>query len=261
MSKLNVWKVWLCRNRLLSKNKARYTAEVVRTGTAMRNEDIAQQIKDRGSEYHYETVLSILNQAEDIICAASARGIRVLTGTAHYAPRVSGGWTGASLAHDPSIHKITLTITPGAKMKKALASVSLSILGRKGDSAYISLVNNLPSGDPCSETSPGNALSINGRKLKIAPHGEEGLGVFFIDAEGKEWPIGNRLMQNNKSRLIVQVPPLPPGKYTLQVRTRYVNGRDWLHEPRIMEYPYPVTVTNGAHGPDSAPSDERQAGT
>ncbi|MDR2929021.1 MAG: DUF4469 domain-containing protein, partial [Cytophagaceae bacterium] len=79
-------------------------------------------------------------------------------------------------------------------------------------------------------------IRIEGDKLKIAPDGEEGLGVFFVNADGEAIPVTRRLTQNDPKTLIARVPALPSGQYTLRVVTRYTRGADLLNEPRIIEY-------------------------
>ena len=61
------WKVWLRLNLLTKDVDNDYTAEVSTMKNSLRNEDIAQRIVNEGSEYKYDTLLSIINQHDRII--------------------------------------------------------------------------------------------------------------------------------------------------------------------------------------------------
>ena len=61
------WKVWLNLNLLTKDVENDYTAEVSTVGKTSRNEDIAKQIIEEGSEIKYDTLLSVINQHDRII--------------------------------------------------------------------------------------------------------------------------------------------------------------------------------------------------
>jgi hypothetical protein len=68
----------------------------------------------------------------------------------------------------------------------------------------------------------GSVLDITGSRLKVYPNRPDD-GVYFIDAGGKEYKAVS-LVKNKPSRLIVMLPALSPGSYTLEVRTHFVNS-------------------------------------
>ena len=84
------WKVWLRLNLLTKDVDNDYTAEVSTMKNSLRNEDIAQRIVNEGSEYKYDTLLSIINQHDRIIREAVMDGYSVLTKTCQYTPSVLG---------------------------------------------------------------------------------------------------------------------------------------------------------------------------
>ncbi|MDR2927072.1 MAG: DUF4469 domain-containing protein, partial [Cytophagaceae bacterium] len=85
-------------------------------------------------------------------------------------------------------------------------------------------------------------IRIEGDKLKIAPDGEEGLGVFFVGDSGETIPVTRRFTQNDPKTLIARVPALPSGQYMLRVVTRYSNGTTLLNTSRVIEYDRLLTV-------------------
>ena len=134
------WKVWLRLNLLTKDVDNDYTAEVSTMKNSLRNEDIAQRIVNEGSEYKYDTLLSIINQHDRIIREAVMDGYSVLTKTCQYTPRVLGPWIGSSAKFDPEKHKVTLDITLSSEMREALSHVGVEVLTVKDSGANIGLV-------------------------------------------------------------------------------------------------------------------------
>jgi hypothetical protein len=230
------WKLRLRLNLLTRDVLNDYTAEVSPTGKTLRNADIARILKDAGSELSYETLLYILDQSDRAIREQMQRGYSVLTGVCQLSPRVTGSWVGANAKFDPAKHKITLDIVPSAEMRAALKEVGVEVLGVKDGGAFIGLVTDTATGATDGTVTAGDDIRIEGDKLKIAPDGEEGLGVFFVNADGEAIPVTRRLTQNDPKRIIARVPELPAGQYTLRVVTRFAAGANTLKEPRAIEY-------------------------
>lgn len=230
------WKVWLRPNLLTKGVDNDYIAEVSTVSDTRHNEDIARRIVDEGSEIKYDTILNILNRSDGIKREMLQNGESVQTGVCRLSPRVLGSWIGGNATFDPSVHKITLDITPTAEMREALASVGVEVLGTKESGAYIGLVTDTLTGFIDGSITPNDDIRIEGDKLKIAPDGEEGLGVFFVNATGTAIPVTRRFTKNKPKTLIVRVPALPAGDYTLQVVTRFTGGSQLLKEPRAIEY-------------------------
>jgi hypothetical protein len=237
------WKVWLRLNLLTKDVDNDYVAEVSTAGkTSLRSADIARRIKDAGSELKYETILSVLDQGDRIIREQVQAGYSVLTGCAQFSPRVTGSWIGASAAFDPAVHKVTLDITPSAEMREALKEVGVEVLGVKDGGAYIGLVTDAATGATDGIITAGDDIIIEGDRLKIAPDGDENLGVFFVNEAGEAAAVTHRLTQNDPKRVIARVPALPAGKYRLYVVTRFSTGAKTLKDKRTIEYDRPLTV-------------------
>ena len=230
------WKVWLRLNLLTKDIDNDYLAAVSATGKTLRNPDIARILKDAGSELSYETILYILDQSDRIVREQLQRGYSVLTGVCQLSPKVTGNWIGANAKFNPAAHKITLDIVPCAEMRAALKDVGVEVLGVKDGGAFIGLVTDTATGLADGTITAGDDIRIDGDKLKIAPDGEEGLGVFFVNADGEAIPVTRRLTQNDPKRIIARVPELPAGQYILRVVTRYTTATTLLKEPRIIDY-------------------------
>ena len=237
-----VWKIWLRRNILTEDVDNDYNAEVSTAGNTLRNSDVAARLVAGRSELRQETIESILHERDGIVREALSRGTAVQDGVVRIAPRVSGVWVGLGASFDPESHKITITATPTMEMKAALEAVHVEILGEKNSGAYIGLVTDLSRGKADGIITPDEDLLVTGDKLKIAPEGEAGLGVFFTDAGGIDHPLTHKLSENAPKKLLFLVPALTPGTYTLKVLTRFSNSRVLLKEKRELIYEFPLTV-------------------
>jgi hypothetical protein len=238
----SIWKLWLRRNLLTKDIENDFTAEVSTAGSTLRNTDIAARIVTARSELRVETIQSILAMRDDIVRDALVQGTAVQDGCVHISPKVSGSWIGASRAFDPEAHKIGLSISPTAEMRAALETVGVEVLGEKDAGAYIGLITDVNTGKTDGMITPDEDVVITGDKIKIAPEGEAGLGVFFVDADGAEHPVSHKLSENLPKKLVARVPALAAGVYTLKIVTRYSHGSHPLNEPRSIVYEFPVTV-------------------
>jgi hypothetical protein len=237
------WKVWLRLNPLTKDVDNDYIAEVSTTGNTAHNADVARLIGEEGSEIKYDTLLSILNQSDRIKRNLLAEGRSVQDGVSHISPRVSGAWLGASAKYDPEAHTITLDMSPAPEMRETLKQVGVQVLGVKDSGAFIGLVTDAATGLTNGTITPGDDLIIQGDKLKIAPDGEDGLGVFYRNEESSEiYRTTHRLTQNDPKKVIARVPQMPSGTYTLWIVTRFTSSTYLLENARTIIYELPLTV-------------------
>jgi hypothetical protein len=223
--------------------KNEFTASVSTAGKkTLRNREIAHIMKDMGVEGKVEYIEHLLDEADSVIREYVRRGHSVLTGCCQFTPRVQGVWESATANYDPKKHKIGLHIIPSAEMRASLKAVSLELMGVKPDGAVIGLVTDTSTGLADGNMVSGDVICIEGDKIRIAPVEEAGLGVFFIDADEKVIPVTHRLIQNDPSKVVVMVPTLPAGQYTLRIVTRFTNGPALLKEPRVIEYDRPLVI-------------------
>jgi hypothetical protein len=245
MARRFTWKVWLLPNLMTKDVPNDNIADVSTAGHTKHNEDIARQIVEERSELRYETILGVLSERDAIERKYLLKGFSVQTGNVHLSPRVRGNWVGADPLFDHHAHKITMDATPTADMRKALEEeVGVEVLGKKADGgARIGLVTDTTTGKTDGTVTPGGSITIDGVKIKVAPAGEAGTGVFFVAADGTETQDNTPPVVNEPKRIICRVPALPAGMYTLQIRTRYTHGgNEQLKQTRTINYEIPLTV-------------------
>ncbi|MDR1644364.1 MAG: DUF4469 domain-containing protein [Tannerellaceae bacterium] len=231
------WKAWLRVNPLASAAKSgkEYMAEVSTEGRTLHNSDIARLIVDSGSELEYETLLDVLNHADRLRGEKLREGYSVQTLICRLAPRVLGPWPHATTAFDPATHKITLDIAPTTGMRLLLDEVGVEVLGLRPEVALIGLVTDVTTGLSDGTITSGGAITIEGRRLKVAPSDEAGLGVFLTDGVAT-YPL-KPLAVNYPKKIITLLPPIPPGSYSLYILTRYAGSKTLLNNAQRIDYP------------------------
>jgi hypothetical protein len=242
MNKKFTWKVWLRPNVLTKDVENDYVAEVETVGKTMHNPDIAQAIKDEGSELQYETILDILNRGDRIRRNRVLQGYSVQTGIVHVAPRVPGNWHGATANPDPAVNKPACDMYPSPEMHEGLKDVGVAVLGVKDSGARIGLITDVTTGKTNGEITVDGDLIVDGYKIKVAPLNEAGIGIYFTDESGTDTPVLHPLTQNDPKRVIFRVPALAAGYYQLKIITRYTGGLKLLKEGRVIYSGQTLTV-------------------
>jgi hypothetical protein len=143
------------------------------------------------------------------------------------------------------VNKIAVDMTPSTELREALTEVGVEVLGVKDSGAYIGIVTDAATGITTGSITPNDDVIIEGDKLKIAPEGENGLGVFFVNVStGEIVPVTHRLTQNDPKKIIARVPAdIPAGEYILRIVTRFSTSVVMLNEPRIIDY-YKSLITS-----------------
>jgi hypothetical protein len=130
----------------------------------------------------------------------------------------------------------------GAELRKELAAVTVSILGKAETVFFISRVVDVRSGSVNDLLTPGRNARIEGGKLKIA--GEQpACGVYFVNAadQTRVKVDAADIVENQNAHLLVIVPALAAGTYHLEVTTQYA-GSNILKEPRTTVFDRPLMV-------------------
>jgi hypothetical protein len=233
-----LWKVWIRLNPLTDA-PIDYVADVSTAGKTVRNEDIAQDIKDEGSELSYETILDNINRADRRRRVRVQQGFTVLTQFVHVSPRVKGAWKNE--AYNPDEHQITVNAHPSAELHEALAEIGVEVLGIKEDGgAYIAGVTDAKTGRTDGFLTPNGIITITGNKIKIDPTDASNVGIYF-DLQGATTVLKVATIAENKpKRIVFLAPALAAGKtYTLRIVTQFTGG-DPLKAPRTLVFKQPV---------------------
>jgi hypothetical protein len=133
--------------------------------------------------------------------------------------------------HDPDEHPIVIDFRQGVTLRKATRTVQVKIIGKIPQHA-IGEVTDCTTGSVNRLLTPGGMLIVKGRKLKIMGD-DPTVGMYFInDLTGERYRLpANRLAENRPARLVLGIPELPAGDYSLMVITQYVGRSTPARQP------------------------------
>ncbi len=234
----------------LTEESGDYTARLRISGT-VRNSNIAQRILDRGSEFRKETIVNILDIADEEKRSAIAEGKSVVDGVGQTMMQVKGNFDGETAAFDPTKHSLILAHIPSKAMRKAMERVVVQT-NKATTGPVINVVTN-PSTDKANDTiTPLMPLIIAGINLKVVGAEGSAPGIYFIEEQSKAETAAMLLVHNNPSELTVVAPQLAAGSYYVEIRTQSAAGTKMVKSMRTYRYPILLTVENKG-GEDDRP--------
>ncbi|MDR2041610.1 MAG: DUF4469 domain-containing protein [Tannerella sp.] len=210
------------------------------------NTTIARKIVEQRSELRYETILSVLNVADELKRTAIATGNSVVDGVSHMRPSVPGAFKGDAAQYDPEVNRKTVIMSPTLEMHRALEASKVVVLGPAQTGPVINRVEDLYSGKVNSELTPGRNLRIYGQRLRIAGEDPDVIGVWFVAVGegGLRFRVNDRdLIDNLPSHLTVIIPSLAVGEYFLEVTTQSIGSKSELSKtPRTFRFEIILTI-------------------
>ena len=206
-------------------------------------EDICNAAVRRGGA---EVSASAMTHATELFLREMAYqlcdGYSVNTGYFTASTKIRGVFDSPSESFNKDKHSIIFQFNQGEKLRAEIPNIEIEILGIAESSAIILQVTDVKSGSVNKLLTPGKNLKITGSKIKLAGDNLSN-GIFFIDmaSQVKTKVEPNDIVTNNPSELILVIPPLPPGAYTLEVVTQYGSGA-MLKNPRAATFDKPLTA-------------------
>jgi hypothetical protein len=116
-----------------------------------------------------------------------------------------------------SRHKLRYSLNFSKNIQEKVGKVRMSKVQAPNTGPLIVAVRDSLSGLTDGTLTLGGVLDIAGSRLKVYAD-QPGDGVYFIAFDGTEYK-ASVLVENKPSRLIVMIPNLSPGVYTLEIRT------------------------------------------
>ena len=222
-----------------------YTGRVQLNGT-LYNPDVARKIVEQRSEFRHETILNILQIADDVKRTAIATGYGVIDGVSQMRPSVSGRFDGAAAQYNAAVHSKGVTMTSSPELRKSMEASKVVILGAATTGPVINRVEDLYTGTENGVITPGRNLRIYGQRLRIAGDDPAVVGVWFVAAgeSSERIRVDDRdLIDNDPSKLTLVVPSLAPGGYFVEIVSQTSgNKTTLLKEPRAYRFEILLTV-------------------
>ena len=230
MSKLNVW---LYDNQLTPDSNDFYGK--VKSQGSLRNDDIADEMIKEGTEYKKETIVNILNRSDRIKVEKLVEGYSINTGVYHSHIGINGVFHGATDRFDPNEHRIIASFTSSSALREELKKTQVEIIGTATTEPVIGKVIDSLSKAEDSTITPNNVLIIKGDRIKIAGENSAN-GVFLINQSDNARHQCEQIITNEPKQLVVMLPSLQTGNYTLEVVTQYSSNNSNLKEPRTTSF-------------------------
>lgn len=216
-----------------------YTGKVRITGS-VRNADIADRIVAERTEYRKETIENILNLADQKKVEAIAEGKSLIDGVGQYMLNLSGTFVGEKPVFDSKIHKFGITYTPGRLLLNALQNLTAFVqIAQVGPA--INDITDSTTGKVNEILTPGAPAVITGSNILLKGD-DPSVGVYFEDSGEHNVHKVSLIVQNTASQLIISIPQLPAGEYTLIVTTQVGANYKLVKEPRTYRFPILLTV-------------------
>ena len=169
-------------------------------------------------------------------------GYSVNTGYFTANAQVRGVFDSRTETFNPAKHSVLFRFNQGDLLRKEIPNLQVQVMGVGESSIVVSQVVDSKTGSVNDRITPSGTIRIRGEKLKIVGDNPQ-VGVSLEDEEGNSFHVDERdIVVNMPSELIVQIPPLPPGRYQLAISNQYSVGAI-LKEPRTAVYNKILTVT------------------
>jgi hypothetical protein len=170
-------------------------------------------------------------------------GFSVNTGWYSAAVVIKGAF-GLDGKFNPDKNTVMFEFRQGAKLRKELANVRVTITGRADVAACIFQVLDVKTSSINDLLTPGRNLHINGLKIKVAGD-DAACGVYFInqDTQARTRVDDTDVAINKPSELMIIIPELDAGTYKVELVTQFSgHSKNLLKKPRTALFDRILTV-------------------
>jgi hypothetical protein len=206
---------------------------VVTTKT-LSEEDIIQQIAERGTEFRPSTIKAALELFMEMTEEELLNGASVTIGPAILKLGMCGTFNKNEEHWDPESHKIELQVTPLGAFRRKMEEANVVIKGGASVGPCMNTFHDKITGKTNDCISPGGAVIIEGSRMKIVGnHESNGIELVHIET-GNSWKIPANTLATNYPLKVIFIAPLdlPAGEYLLKLTTQYSNSSTLVVEPR-----------------------------
>lgn len=170
-------------------------------------------------------------------------GYSINTGYFTASIAIKGVFDSPKETFNPKKHNLIVQLNQGEKLRLELHNTEVEILGLTTFGAKITEVQDIKSNSTNNLLTPGRNLKISGSKIKVIGEKSQ-TGVFFINKkDNKRIAVDPAdIVTNYPSQLILIIPELPSGDYTLEILTQFSPGSKNLKTPRTITFDKLLTV-------------------
>jgi hypothetical protein len=145
------------------------------------------------------------------------------TGLITAGPDIVGKFNSVTDSYDHSRHKMHYSVNFSRTIQEKTAGIKMSKVQTPNTGPIITGIRDGISGLTDGTLTAGGVLDISGNRLKVFPDLPDD-GVYFIVSGGGAEYKASTLIENKPARLIIMLPSMPSGTYTLEVRTHFIGS-------------------------------------
>ncbi|MGC9151139.1 MAG: DUF4469 domain-containing protein [Microbacter sp.] len=215
------------------------------TTKSLTEDDLIAIAVSRRTDLNANTLKASINILQEIASEQIANGASVSFGLGYFNLGVNGVFIGDSAKWDPSIHSLSVRVTPTANLRNAVKASTVDVRGMAASGLVINSVTDVTSGEVNSRLTPGGGVNLTGNKIKI-DGANATVGISLTNEETKEVTsiAKTAVLVNDPSKITFVVPAsLASGDYKLTITTQYSSSVQSLKEPRSYTFDYVLNVT------------------
>jgi len=219
---------YLLTENLLTGGADDFMAKTQTSGSHDKEAIITDMLR-RGSLLTRTDILAVLNCFEESIINIIHDGGTVNTPLFNTSISITGVFDGATDTFNGKHHKVSVNLRKGKLIRDAEARIIPEKSEAKVHRLQILEVKDTVSGKVNERLTPGGILELWGNNIKIAGENPN-CGLYFVPISG-EAVKAQVIAQNNPLSIMVQIPTLSIGTYTIRLATQYTIGH-LLKSPR-----------------------------
>ncbi len=234
--KIYEWLFYLIENTV-TKEEGDKTAKVKSRKTKS-IEDLADRIVQERTEYRRDTIVNIIKLVNSTKLEFLAQGEKINDGITLLEPAIAGNFYDDTTFVDGT-HSCIINSRVTNDVHAMLSQVkgTYNGLSLENGGASIDGITDSTTGSTTGEVTPGKTITITGNKIRVIP--EEGETaescITYTNLETQQVIIqSDPLVINDPSRLVLQLPELAKGSYSLTVKTLFSNNSTLLKAPRYL---------------------------
>ncbi|MDR1458892.1 MAG: DUF4469 domain-containing protein [Bacteroidales bacterium] len=209
----------------------------VRTYT---DSQIVQRMMKRGTSLTETDILAVVNSYHSEIGLIIEEGDGINTALINAQPAIGGKFNSVNDSFDKARHAVNYGVNFSKPIRLKIAGYRMNKVQTPETGPVVASVKDSVSGLSDGALSAGGVLEISGKCLKIFTDIPDN-GVFFIAAGGTEYRAAT-FVENKPSRLIVMIPELPSGTYSLEIRTNFIKVATPGKQLRKARFGKPLTM-------------------
>ena len=209
-------------------------------------EDIAERIVQTRTEYRKDTLVNIYRMMNEAKMELLLEGEKVNDEFNLYEPTITGNFYDDPHFEESRHHCLVNTrITAAAQARFRRVKGVYNGLMLENGGALIYSITDITTGTINGEVTPGKTIIITGKKIRIVPEAGETTASCItytnvdtlLEVEQENTPV-----VNDPSKVILQLPELAKGTYSLTIKTLFSNNTTLLTAPRYITAKAKLTV-------------------